>query len=101
MSVIMIDNSNWEAEVEKTDRVTVVDFYATWCGPCQMQGPIIEELAEERDDVKFCKLDVDEAREIAAKFGVMSIPTIMIFKNGEITYKEPGLLMKEELLKLI
>lgn len=101
MSVIEINNTNWEAEVEKTDKVTVVDFYATWCGPCQMQGPIIEELAEERDDVKFCKLDVDEAREIAAKFGVMSIPTIMIFKNGEITYKEPGLLMKEELLKLI
>ena len=81
--------------------VTVVDFYADWCGPCKMQGPIVEQLAEERKDVKFCKLNVDDAAPIAIELGISSIPTIMVVKNGEITFKEAGLMQKAQLEALL
>ena len=84
MSVINVNNGNWEAEVEKTDKVTVVDFFATWCGPCQMVGPTIEELAGEFDGVKICKVNVDEEGLLAQQYGIMSIPAVYIFKNGEV-----------------
>ncbi len=101
MSIIKLNTENYEQEVMQAAGTVLVDFYADWCGPCQMQHPIFEELAAERTDVKFCKLNVDEAMPIAAKLGIMSIPTIMVVKKGEITYKQPGLMQKAELLELL
>ena len=99
--VLQLTNDNYEQEVMKSEGTVLVDFYADWCGPCKMQGPIIEQLAEERTDVKFCKLNVDEVMPVAMELGITSIPTIMVVKNGEITYKEPGLMQKAQLEALL
>ncbi len=99
--VHMLTKDNYEQEVMKSEGTVLVDFYADWCGPCKMQGPIVEQLAEERTDVKFCKLNVDDAVAIAMELGISSIPTIMVVKNGEITYKQPGLMQKAQLEALL
>ena len=83
------------------DKPALIDFYASWCGPCKMQGPIVDQLSEERPDVKFCKLNIDEAMPIAMQLGIMSIPTIMVVKKGEITFKEAGLMQKAKLEALL
>ncbi|MFA5029873.1 MAG: thioredoxin [Patescibacteria group bacterium] len=106
MSEVIFNDSNFEAEALKDTKPVLVDFYADWCGPCKMQAPIIEELAEEFGDrAKLGKLDVDSSPQTAQKFEVMSIPTIMIFKNGEIISRFTGLQSKDflatELNKLI
>lgn len=92
---------NFEQEVLKSNELVVVDFYADWCGPCKMVGPIIEQLAAEQTGVKIGKLNVDNAQEIAAKYKVMSIPTILYFKNGEVVHKIIGLKSKEEFQAMI
>ena len=79
-----ITKENFEAEVLKSEKPVLVDFWATWCGPCKMIGPVIEEIANEHPEIKVCKINVDEEGELSIKHGVMSIPTLMIFKNGEI-----------------
>lgn len=99
--VLQLTNDNYEQEVMKSEGTVLVDFYADWCGPCKMQGPIVEQLAEERADVKFCKLNVDEVMPVAMELGITSIPTIMVVKNGEITFKEPGLMQKAQLEALL
>ena len=99
--ITQITNENYEQEVLKAAGTVVVDFYADWCGPCQMQGPIIEELSAERTDVKFCKLNTDVAVAVAIENGITSIPTIMVVKDGNITFKEAGLMSKAELEKLL
>ena len=99
--IVKLDNDNYEQEVMKAEGTVLVDFYADWCGPCRMQAPIVEQLAEERKDVKFCKLNVDEAVAVAMELGITSIPTIMVVKNGEITYKQPGLMQKAQLEALL
>jgi thioredoxin 1 len=91
-------DQNFEEEVLKNDKPVLVDFWAVWCGPCQMMGPIIEELAEEvKEKYKVGKMNVDENRETAAKFGIMSIPTLIIFKNGEAVKQLVGVQAKESL----
>ena len=83
MSVLKINEGNFEEEVLKSEKIVLVDFYADWCGPCRMMSPIIDEIAEElQDSVKVGKVNVDENQELAIKYDVMSIPTIIIFKNG-------------------
>ena len=99
--VKMITKDDYEQEVMKAEGTVLVDFYADWCGPCKMQGPIVEQLSEERTDVKFCKVNVDDAVAIAMELGITSIPTIMVVKNGEITYKQPGLMQKAQLEALL
>lgn len=99
--VLQLTNDNYEQEVMKSEGTVLVDFYADWCGPCKMQGPIVEQLADERTDVKFCKLNVDEVMPVAMELGITSIPTIMVVKNGEITFKEPGLMQKAQLEALL
>ncbi|WP_071132287.1 thioredoxin [Alterileibacterium massiliense] len=101
MEVIKLTKENFENEVKKSDKPILVDFYADWCGPCQMQGPIVEKLAKENDSFKVGKVNVDEQQELAMEYGVMSIPTLMVVKNGEITYKETGVLQENAILDLM
>ena len=94
--VIHVDNDSFQGDVIDSDIPVVVDFWAPWCGPCRMVGPVIEELAKEYDNkVKFVKLNTDEAREIAIKYGIMSIPTLKIFKDGEVADSISGAAPKE------
>lgn len=101
MEVIKLTKDTYDEVVMAPGRTVVVDFYADWCGPCKMQAPIVDELAEEMPEVQFCKINIDEEMLLAVKNQVASIPTIMVVKNGEITYRQPGLLMKDELTALI
>lgn len=99
--VKVITQDSYEQEVMKAEGTVLVDFYADWCGPCKMQGPIVDQLSEERSDVKFCKLNVDDAPVVAMSLGISSIPTIMVVKNGEITFKQAGLMQKAQLEALL
>ncbi|MCR5640970.1 MAG: thioredoxin [Lachnospiraceae bacterium] len=101
MAAIILNEGNFEQEVLNSSEPVLVDFWATWCGPCQKQGPIVEQLAEELTDVKVGKVDVDQASAIAERYNIMSIPTIMVFKNGQASAKAVGLQSKEALLDLI
>lgn len=101
MSVQHINDDEYENVVVKSDVPVLVDFWAPWCGPCKMVGPILEELSEELEGVKICKIDIDQNTAWAAKLGVMSIPTMLIYKDGEVTAKQVGALPKEELKNFI
>ena len=96
-----VTKENFEAEVLKSDKTVLVDFWATWCGPCKMIAPVIEEIANERSDIKICKVNVDEQGELSIKYGVMSIPTLMIFRNGEAVQTAIGYRPKEEIEELL
>ena len=101
MAVKHVDDTNFEAEVLQASGKVLVDFWATWCGPCKMQGPIIEELAEAHPDAQVAKLDVDEGPDTAEKFNIMSIPTIVVFENGEVVSKAVGVQQKEQLEEML
>lgn len=94
MAVVKLTTENFEQEVLKAEQPVLVDFYADWCGPCQMMGPVVEEVAGEVSNAKVCKINVDEQMTITQKYGVMTIPTFAVFKNGELTKKEIGALPK-------
>jgi thioredoxin 1 len=98
MAVPNVDKNNFEVEVLKNKGVVLVDFFATWCGPCKMTGPIIDQLAEEVKDVKFVKVDVDQNQELSSQYQVFSIPTFLIFKNGEVVGQFVGAQSKEGFL---
>ncbi len=101
MSVLKITKDNFEEEVIKSGVPVLVDFWATWCGPCKMIAPVIEEIAAEREDIKVGKIDVDSEGELAVKFGVMSIPTLVIFEGGEEKNRVIGFHSKSEILELL
>ena len=103
MSVINANNTNFQSSVlDVQDKPIIVDFWAPWCGPCQMQGPILEELAGEvGDGAVIVKVDVDSNNELAGKYGIMSIPALKVFKNGEVVQEMVGVHSKEQLLEII
>ena len=101
MSVIHITKENFEAEVLQSEKPVLLDFWATWCGPCRMVAPIVEEIAREREDVKVGKIDVDQERELAMQFQIASIPTLIVVKNGEMTQRVVGARPKDQLLALL
>ncbi len=102
MAVIVLTESNWQAEVINSDKPVVVDFWAPWCGPCRIIAPIVEELAMEMGDkVKFGKLNTDENPNIAMRYGIRAIPTIMLFKSGEVVDTRIGVQPKEALRQMI
>ncbi len=101
MSVVNINQSNFEAEVLNADKKVLVDFWAPWCGPCRMVSPIVDAIADERDDVKVGKINVDDEEELAVRFGIMSIPTLLVFEGGKIVNSAIGARSKEDILKML
>lgn len=101
MAVIEITQENFQDEVLESDKPVLLDFWAGWCGPCQMLSPVVDQLAEEKTDIKVGKVDVDAQQPLAAQFRVMSIPTLLVFKNGEETNRSVGVISKEEIINLL
>ena len=101
MAAIFVSNENFESEVLKSDVPVLVDFWAPWCGPCQMLGPIVEDIAEENSDFKVCKVNIDENPDLASQYKIMSIPTLIAFKNGEVYKKSVGVQSKSEILDMV
>lgn len=101
MSVVNITVENFEAEVVNSDKPVLVDFWALWCGPCQMLSPLVDQVAEEVTSVKVGKVNVDEQPDLAVKFGVMSIPMLILFENGEAVKKSVGAVPKSQILDFI
>ena len=101
MSVITITKENFEQEVINSEQPVLVDFWASWCGPCKMLAPVIDEIAGEVRDAKVGKVNVEEQGELAARFGVMSIPTLIVFKNGEVAAKTVGVQPKQAVLDML
>ncbi|MBQ9112022.1 MAG: thioredoxin [Clostridia bacterium] len=101
MKVIKLTKDNFNEEVMKAGMPVLIDFYADWCGPCRMLSPVIEELAEERDDIKVCKVNVDDEPELAATFEVSVIPTLAAMKDGALIGKSTGVVGKQSILGLL
>ncbi|MBO5476772.1 MAG: thioredoxin [Clostridia bacterium] len=99
--VIEINNENFEQEVLKSNKTVLIDFYAEWCGPCQMLSPIVEQVAQENDNIKVVKVNVDENQSLAVEFGIKAIPTLIVIKEGKEANRAVGMLSKTELLELI
>lgn len=101
MGVLKITSKNFKSEVLDSSQKVLIDFYADWCGPCKMMGPVVEEIAEERSDVKVVKINVDNAEDIAIKYQIMSIPTLVVVKDGQEVNRSIGLISKEKIEELI
>ncbi|HIV44550.1 MAG TPA: thioredoxin [Candidatus Faecalibacterium avium] len=101
MSVVTINKENFNTEVLQSDKTVLLDFWASWCGPCRMLSPVVDQVAEERPDVKVGKVNVDEQPELAAQFGVMSIPALLVFKNGKLVNQSVGSRPKAGVLALL
>ena len=101
MEIIKVNSQNFEEEVIKSEKPVLIDFYADWCGPCKMLSPIIDEIAEENSDIKVVKVNVDDSQDLAMKYQVMSIPTLVVIKNGEEANRSVGLIDKSQVLNLI
>ena len=100
MSVLKVNKSNFE-EIKNSEKPVLLDFYADWCGPCRMVGPVIDEIAEERDDIVVGKINVDEEEELASQFGVYSIPTLVVIKGGKIVNQASGAKPKAQILAMV
>jgi len=100
MSEITITKDNFDSEVLKSDKPVLLDFWASWCGPCMMLSPIVAQIAEEHPEIKVCKVNVDDNEELSSNFGVMNIPTLVVMKDGKITNSSVGFNSKENILRL-
>lgn len=101
MAVIELTKDNFEAEVLKSDKTVLVDFWASWCGPCRMLSPVVDEIAEKRTDIKVGKVNVDDEEELAMRYGIMSIPTLIVFQNGEVKTQTMGVQPKDTILNML
>ena len=101
MSAIHINKNNFQEEVLNSEKPVLLDFWAPWCGPCRMVLPIVEQIAGERDDIKVGKINVDEEVELASRFGIMSIPTLVVIKNGQVVNQAMGARPKDAILALL
>ena len=101
MSAMQVNKNNFQDEVLNSDKPVLVDFWASWCGPCRMVAPILEEIAAERSDVKVCKINVDEEPELASRYKVMSIPTLLVVKEGQVVNQAVGARPKSQILSLL
>jgi thioredoxin 1 len=101
MSVLHINHESFEKIIAQNGKTVLVDFWATWCGPCRMIAPVLEEVAKERPDVTVCKVDVDEERELALEYGVSSIPTLLVFRDGKVVNQSIGAIPKERILAML
>lgn len=101
MSAINVNKNNFNQEVLNSDKPVLMDYWAPWCGPCRMVVPLVEEIAEERSDIKVVKINVDEEQELAMQFGVMSIPTLVVMKNGKVVNQATGARTKAQILAML
>ncbi len=101
MAVVNVNAANFEEEVLKSDKTVIADFWAPWCGPCKMFGPILDEIAEENDSVKVVKVNVDDEGELAMQYGIMSIPCVIVFKGGEEAARSVGAVPKAKILSML
>ena len=101
MSVLHINHESFEKIIAQNGKTVLVDFWATWCGPCRMIAPVLEEVAKERPDVTVCKVDVDEERELALEYGASSIPTLLVFRDGKVVNQSIGAMPKERILAML
>ena len=101
MSVLTVNNANYESEVLTSEKTVLLDFWASWCGPCRMVSPIVDQIAEENPQYLVGKVNVDEQAELAAKYGVMSIPTLVVLKNGKVVNQMVGAAPKQRILAML
>ena len=101
MKVLHINKDNFHNEVLNSDKPVLLDFFASWCGPCRMVGPILDEIAKEREDIKVCKVDIDEQPELASRYRIMSVPTLMVLKDGNIVEQSVGARPKHQILAMV
>jgi len=101
MKVLHVNKDNFHKEVLSSEKPVLLDFFASWCGPCRMVGPILDEIAEEREDIKVCKVDIDEQPELASRYRIMSVPTLMVLKNGNIVDQSIGARPKHQILAMV
>lgn len=101
MTPTVITKDNYENEVTKSEKTVLLDFWAEWCGPCRMLSPTVDEIAQEREDIKVGKINVDDEPELAERFGIMSIPTLAVIKAGEVTGQSVGVRPKEDIIEMI
>lgn len=101
MAVLHVNHADFQSVVLESDKPVLVDFWANWCGPCRMLAPVLEEVAAERSDVRVCKVDVDENRELAAEYGVSSIPMLVVIRDGKVVKKSVGAIPKAQILNML
>ena len=101
MAVVNVTAANFEQEVLGSDKTVLVDFWASWCGPCKMLSPVVDQVGEEREDIKVCKINVDDEPDLAGKYGIMSIPALKVFKNGQVVNESVGVVPKTKILEML
>lgn len=101
MTILHVNKNDFDSVVRQSSKPVLVDFWASWCGPCRMIAPVLEEVAAERPDVKVCKVNVDEEQELAISYGVSSIPTLLVFKNGQVVKQSVGAIPKQKILEML
>lgn len=101
MSVLHVNQESFQKIISESTGPVLVDFWAAWCGPCRMLAPTLEEVAGQRPDVTVCKVNVDEERELAMEYGISSIPTLLVFRNGKLMNKSVGVISRDEMLELL